>query len=128
MIDIAPLTYVSDSHIAGKGLFSEVPFLSGEMVLDYRPLFNEFYKIRWTELNEYQISHNWYVPINEEYCSTCDIQSKFIYFNHSRNPNCEWKINEGLILASRYIPSNQELTIDYRVEYRPNRQSFLDWI
>jgi SET domain-containing protein len=125
-IDNAPLAYIKESKIQGKGLFAEVPFLEGEVILNYVPWFRTFYKIKWEDLTKYQISYNWYIPVDEEWCLTSDIHSKFHYFNHSRNPNCKWLIQQGIIKAARYIPVNEELTIDYRVEYRPNRVSFAD--
>jgi hypothetical protein len=127
-IDNAPLTYIGHSPIAGFGVFAEIPFLKGEIILDYRPFIDTFYKIKWSDLTEYQTSHNWMIPINDEYCLTSDPVSKIHYFNHNQNPNCEWNIKEGIIKAARYIPLNEELTIDYRVEYRPNRQNFPNWI
>jgi len=127
-IDNAPLAYIGDSSIAGKGLFAEIPFITGDLIVDYRPFMDTFYKLKWNDLTEYQISHNWYIPVDEEWCLTSDIHSKFQYFNHSRNPNCKWLIQQGIIKAARYIPLNEELTIDYRVEYRPNRKGFSDWI
>jgi hypothetical protein len=127
-IDNAPLAYIGHSPIAGFGVFAEIPFLKGEIIVDYRPFMDTFYKIKWTDLNEYQTSHNWMIPIDDEYCLTSDPVSKIHYFNHNRNPNCEWIIKEGIIKAARYIPHGEELTIDYRVKYRPNRESFPEWI
>jgi len=127
-IDNAPLTYIGHSPIAGLGVFAEIPFITGDTVLDYRSFMSTFYKMKWEDLNEYQTSHNWMIPIDDEYCLTSDPISKIHYFNHNRNPNCEWNIKEGTIKAARYIKIDEELTIDYRVEYRPNRKSFADWI
>lgn len=127
-IDNAPLAYIGDSPIAGKGLFAEIPFLEGEIILNYVPWFRTFYRIKWNDLTEFQTNHNWMIPIDEEWCLTSDPISKIHYFNHSRNPNCKWLIEQGIIKAARYIPLNEELTIDYRVEYRPNRKKFPEWI
>jgi SET domain-containing protein len=127
-IDNAPLAYIGNSPIAGLGVFAEIPFITGELILDYNPFMDTFYKIKWEDLTEYQTSHNWMIPIDDEYCITSDPVSKIHYINHNRNPNCEWNIKEGIIKAARYIPLNEELTIDYRVEYRPNREKFPDWI
>jgi hypothetical protein len=127
-IDNAPLTYIADSLIAGKGIFSKIPFSEGEIILNYVPWFRTFYKLRWNDLTEYQINHNWLIPCDEEWCLTSDLISKIHYFNHSRNPNCKWLIPQGTIKAARYIQENEELTIDYRLEYRPNREKFPDWV
>ena len=127
-IDNAPLTYIGNSPIAGYGVFSEIPFIKGDIILDYKPFMDTFYKIKWNDLTEYQTSHNWMIPIDEEYCLTSDPISKIHYFNHNQNPNCDWNIKGGLIIANRYISLNEELTIDYRIEYRPNRERFPDWI
>ena len=122
------MTYIGNSPIAGSGVFAEIPFLTNEIILDYRPYMDTFYKIRWNDLTEEQISRNWLIPIDDVYCLTSDKTSKIHYFNHDRNPNCIWDIKEGIIKAGRYIPCNQELTIDYRVEYRPNRKTWPEWI
>jgi hypothetical protein len=127
-IDNAPLTYIGHSPIAGSGIFAEIPFITGDVILDYRPFMDTFQKIKWEDLNEYKTIHNWIIPIDDEYCLTSDPISKIHYFNHDRNPNCEWNIKEGTITASRYIPLNEELTIDYRVEYIHNRKEFPSWI
>jgi len=127
-IDNAPLAYIGHSPIAGFGVFAEIPFIKGEIILDYNPFMDTFYKIKWEDLTEYQTSHNWMIPVDDEYCLTSDPVSKIHYFNHNQNPNCEWDIPNGIIKAARYIPVNEELTIDYRVEYRPNRKGFPDWI
>jgi hypothetical protein len=127
-IDNAPLAYIGDSTIAGYGVFAKNTFVKEDIILDYRPFMDTFYKIKWSDLNRYQTSHNWMIPINEEYCLTSDPISKIHYFNHSRNPNCEWDIKEGIIKAARYIEIDEELTIDYRIEYRPTRENFPEWI
>jgi hypothetical protein len=127
-IDNAPLTYIGVSPIAGKGIFAEIPFLKGETILDYNPFKDTFYKSKWVDLTKFQTDHNWMIPIDDEYCLTSDPVSKIHYFNHNRNPNCEWLIPEMKIKAARYIPHGEELTIDYRVEIRPNRDKFPDWI
>lgn len=127
-IDNAPLTYIGTSPIAGHGVFAEIPFIKGDIILDYRPYMESFYKIKWNDLKQEQIDHNWLIPIDESYCLTSDQVSKIYYINHNKNPNCEWKIKEGLIIAARYITIGEEITIDYRVEERPNRIKFPDWI
>ena len=128
MIDNAPDCDVMSPSIQGRGLFAGRKFLSGQTVLDFTAYKKDFYKIRFDKLNEYQIKYNWYVQIDEEHCLTFDRFSKFSYINHSRTPNCNWLVNDFLIVAARNLAIGEELTIDYRLEYRPNRENFPDWI
>jgi len=127
-IDNASNARIGKSSIEGVGVFADIPFLTGEVILDYRPFFDTFYKIAWKDLTLFQTEHNWMIPINDEYCLTSDPISKIHYFNHSRTPNCIWNIKEGTIKAARYIPFGDELTIDYRIEYRPTRKEFPEWV
>lgn len=128
MIDNAPNCYVMSSRLHGMGLYAGKDFVKGEIVLDMTPYIKEFYKIRYDQLNEYQISRNWYIQEDEEHCLTFDRFSKFGYINHSRNPSADWMIYEYLIIAKRRIKRDEEITIDYRNEQRSTRKSWPDWI
>lgn len=124
----APDTYIKLSTIDGYGLFASKIFQIGDIVLDYRPYPDNWYKFKWNDLSETQVSKNWYIYIDEEYCLTNDKTSKFSYINHSRNPNCLWLINEKMIVAYKTIAKDEELFIDYRLEKRPSRTYYPDWI
>lgn len=128
MLDTAPDCYVMSSKLHGVGLYAGKNFEKDEILLDMSPYKKEFYKIRYDKLNDYQISRNWHINIDQENCLTFDRFSKFGYVNHSRTPNANWLINKYIIVANRYIKSNEEITIDYRTEIRPNRQEFPNWI
>ena len=128
MIDNAPDCYVMSSRVHGMGLYAGKNFVKGEVLLDMTPYRKEFYKIRYDQLNEYQISRNWYVQIDEENCLTFDRFSKFGYLNHSRNPSADWLVDEYLIIAKKDIKQNEEITVDYRLEQRPTRKNWPDWI
>ena len=66
--------------------------------------------------------------IDNEWCFTNNKYSKFSYINHSRDANCKWLVKEKLILADKNIDKDEELFIDYRLEERPNRVEFPNWI
>ena len=127
-IDNAPLTYVGDSLIEGKGLFALNGFIKGDIILDYTPFKETFIKTLWKDLTKYQTNHNWMIPIDDEYCLTSDPVSKIHYVNHSRTPNGDWQIDNMLILAAKDILKDEEIFIDYRLEYRPTRIKWPEWI
>ena len=128
MIDNAPDCYVMSSRLHGMGLYANRRFHKDEVIVDMTPYRKEFYKIKYNELNEYQISRNWYVQVDEDSCLTFDRFSKFSYINHSRDPVANWLVDEYLITASKNIKENEEITVDYRLEQRLNREKFPDWI
>lgn len=127
-IDDAPNTYVKPSPVAGYGLFASSPFKSGDLVINYNQPTTNWYRLKWTELTQEQIDRSYYVGLDEEYCVTCDLHSKFSYINHSRTPNCTWDIPGMTIKANRDIEKDEELFIDYRVEHRPTRIGWPEWI
>jgi len=120
--------YVKESSIEGYGLFASKDFKKGEIVVDYNLFPENCYEMKYVDLSEKQIRKNWYVMIDSESCITSDKFSKFSYINHSRNPNCFWDVDKGIIFADRDIQKDEELFIDYRLEPRPNRVEFPDWI
>ena len=126
--DNGPLTYIKESPIEGTGLFAQTDIEEGDIIIDYRPFKKSFYKIEWKDLRPSQYNKNWLVPVNEQYCLTNDRACKFHYMNHSREPNCRWHIKELYITAQKRIKKDQELLIDYREEYRPNRKKWPEWI
>lgn len=126
--DDAPFTYVKASSVEGFGLFTSKDIKKDELVIDYRLFPKDWCKVRYIDLNEEQIRKNWYVMLNDDDCITSDKYSKFSYINHSREPNCDWKLTMHKIIANRDIPKDEELFIDYRLEPRPNRVSFPEWI
>ena len=126
--DDAPFTYVKESSVEGYGLFAARDLRKDELVIDYRLFPRDWYKIRYVELTEEQSRKNWYVMLNDEECIVSDKWSKFSYINHSRTPNCDWVLSIHKIIANRDIEKDEELFIDYRLEPRPNRVSFPEWI
>ena len=126
--DDAPFTYVKESSVEGYGLFAAKDIKKHDLVIDYRMFPKDWYKTRYVDLSEEQIRKNRYVMLNSEECITSDKWSKFSYINHSREPNCEWVLNIHKIIANRDIKKDEELFIDYRLEPRPNRVSFPEWI
>lgn len=127
-IEVAPFTYISLSGTHGYGLFAEKKFNNGDIIIDYNPFFELFYKIRYDELTSVQCCKNWLKPLDVDHCLTSDITCKFHYMNHSRNPNCTWHVPDLVVVANKDIQKHEELFIDYRLEYRPNRLKFPDWI
>jgi SET domain-containing protein len=127
-IDNAPLTYIGGSQVEGKGLFSLNGFNKGDIILDYTPFKDTFIKTLWKDLSHYQTQHNWIIPVDDEYCLTSDSISKIHYVNHSREPNGDWQIANMLIVAARDIQKDEEIFIDYRLEYRPTRTQWPEWI
>jgi SET domain-containing protein len=126
--DDAPFTYVKESSVEGYGLFAAKGIKKNDLVIDYRMFPKDWRKIRYSDLTEEQIRKNWYVMLNDEECITSDKYSKFSYINHSRTPNCEWVLSIHKIIANRDIEKDEELFIDYRLEPRPNRVSFPEWV
>jgi hypothetical protein len=126
--DDAPYTYVKPSLIEGYGLFAAKDIKKNDLVIDYRMFPKDWFKTRFVDLTEEQIRKNWYVMLDSEECITSDKFSKFSYINHSRSPNCDWVLNIHKIIANRDIKKDEELFIDYRLEPRPNRISFPEWI
>jgi SET domain-containing protein len=126
--DNAPNTYIKKSSICGLGLFASKNFNTGEVIVNYNNFINNFYKIKWTHLKPEQYNKNWLLPIDENFCLTNDKSCKFHFLNHSRTPNCKWLIKELLVIANNAIQKDEELFIDYRLEYRPNRKQFPKWI
>jgi len=126
--DNAPNTYIKKSPTEGYGLFASKDFNEGELVIDYWLFPNSRYQTKYVDLTEEQIRKNWYVMVDPENCITSDKYSKFSYINHSRNANCFWDVENKKILANKPIKKDEELFIDYRLEPRPTRTKFPDWI
>jgi len=126
--DDAPFTYVKTSTTEGLGLFAKEGIKKNDLVIDYRLFPRDWRKVLFTELSEEQIRKNWYVMLSNEECITSDKYSKFSYINHSREPNCDWVLSIHKIIANRDIKKDEELFIDYRLEPRPNRVHFPEWI
>jgi SET domain-containing protein len=123
-----PVTYVSKSEVSGQGLFTKRDIEKGEIIIDNRPLKDTFYLLEWERLRPEQYNRNWLIPVDELYCLTSDEECELHYINHSRNPNCEWHIEELYITAKELIRKDKELFIDYRKEVRPNREKWPEWI
>ena len=126
--DNAPDAKVKASFTEGWGLFAGRDFKEGEVVIDYNLFPDSWYEMRYDQLSEEQVRKNCYVMIDNERCITSDKWSKFSYINHSRKPNCLWKVNDRLVVANRDITEGEELFIDYRREPRPTRTEYPDWI
>lgn len=126
--DNAPDTYVKKSSVEGYGLFASKDFNKDEIILNYNSFIKSFYKSKWSDLKPEQYNKNWLLPIDENYCLTNNRSCKFHFLNHSRTPNCDWQIKNLLIVANKNIQKDEELFIDYRLEYRPNRVNYPNWI
>ena len=126
--DNAPDTKVKASFTEGYGLFAARDFSRGETIVDYNLFPDSWYETRYNQLNTEQIRRNWYIMIDSDRCTTSDRWSKFSYINHSRKPNCLWKVEEKLILADLNITEGDELFIDYRLRPRLNRAEYSKWI
>jgi len=126
--DDAPFTYVKESSVEGYGLFASKNIKRGDLVIDYRMFPRDWKKLKYTELSPEQIRKNWYVMLNDEECITSDKYSKFSYINHSRKPNCDWILSIHKIVANQDIEKDEELFIDYRLEPRPSRVPFQEWV
>jgi SET domain-containing protein len=127
-IDNAPLTYVANSNIHGLGLFAEIPFLKGEIVLNYGLFPEIWYECLYSDLSDEKKEKSNFIMIDEERCITTDKKTKFGFVNHSRFPNCDYDLKNRLLIANRLISCNEEITIDYRVEYETYKKEFPDWI
>jgi SET domain-containing protein len=127
-VDNAPFTHIKESAISGLGLFASKPLKKGDIVVDDNPFIGRYYKRKWEDLTPEQCNKNWLLPLDEKYCMTMDYSNKLHYINHSRNPNCEWQIKKLTVIANRDIQQNEELFVDYRLEYRPNRSKYPEWI
>ena len=126
--DNSPLAYIKKSKIHGYGLFASQDLNENFTLIDYN-LFPKYWEIiKWSDLTQDQINKNWYIYLNEEECVTNNKSNKFNYINHSRTPNCNWLISDKLIITNTKIKKDEELFIDYRLEIRPNRNSFPNWI
>ena len=121
-------TYVKKSNISGYGLFTKTFIPKETIILDFRNKQYCWYELPVSNLTPYQISHNWYVMIDEYYCKTTDIISEITFMNHSRTPNCDWKVEDLYIITNKNIDKDEELVIDYRLEKRNNRTSLPLWI
>jgi len=126
--DNGPDTYVKKSGVDGLGLFAAKDFNPGDVVVDYNLFPASWYKMKYTDLTEEQISRNAYIMIDSAHCLTNDKSSKFSFINHSREPNCDWIVRDRVIVAAKPIFQDEELFIDYRMEPRPNRVSYPSWI
>jgi SET domain-containing protein len=126
--DNAPDTYIKESSIGGFGLFAAKNFSKDDVIVNYNNFVKNFYKLKWTKLKPEQYNKNWLIPLDEDFCFTNDKSCKFHYLNHSRTPNCDWYILKLLVIATKDIKKIEELFIDYRVEYRPNRVRYPEWI
>jgi hypothetical protein len=126
--DNAPNTYVKKSTTEGFGLFASKDFVKGDLIIDYNLFPENCYEMKYVDLSEDRIRKNWYVMIDNDNCITSDKISKFSYINHSRNSNCFWDVDKGMIFADRDIQKDEELFIDYRLEPRPKNVEFPDWI
>lgn len=108
-------SYVADSTIpnAGRGLFTAEPIRRGEIIVfpnqTHRIYTRDELMSMPSDSEEFNSSIRWF-----DNAYTVDPEKSDIYFiNHSFNPNCLWHL--GFIFALDDIPTNTEITIDYRV-------------
>lgn len=121
-------TYVKKSNISGYGLFAKTFIPKETIILDYRNKLNSWYELPVADLTLYQINYNWYIMLDNDMCKTIDETSELTFMNHSRTPNCDWKVEDLYIITNKNIDKDEELVIDYRLEKRTNRTSLPLWI
>ena len=126
--DNAPDTYVKNSSVEGYGLFASKDFNKNDLIIDYNLFLDSWYQTTYDKLTEYQILKSRFIMLDEINCITSDKISKFGYLNHSRNPNCICIFKKRIVVANKNIQKDEELFIDYRLEYRPTRHCFPEWI
>lgn len=126
--DNAPDTYVKISSVEGYGLFASRDFKPKDIIIDYGLFSDSWYQTTYDKLSKEKKEKSAYIMIDEINCITSDRISKFKYLNHSRDANCFWDIKNRKIFAFRNIQKDEELFIDYRLEYCPNGVSFPNWI
>jgi hypothetical protein len=122
------MLYIHPSSIQGNGVFTSMDLPKGYIVLDYRNDLKDWKLIKCSDLNQYQIDHNWNIMVGKEFCLTNDEVSLLHFMNHSRESNCLWHVEDLYIETSCDIVAGSELLIDYRLEKRSNRVSFPSWI
>lgn len=129
MLDNAPACYVKSSPIHGMGLFADIPFLTGETVLNFGMFPEIWFECLYSELPDEKKEKSNFVMLDSQRCITTDKRTKFGYVNHSRYPNCDYDIKNKLIVANRLISQDEEITIDYRSEpCGPGGENFPDWV
>lgn len=126
--DNAPDTYVKESLVEGYGLFASKDFKPKEIVIDYGLFSDSWYQTTYDKLSKEKKEKSAYIMLDGINCITSDKISKFGYLNHSRNPNCICIFKKRIVVANKNIQKDEELFIDYRLEYRPNDVSFPSWI
>lgn len=109
--DNGPDTYVKKSGVDGLGLFAAKDLNPGDVVVDYN-----------------LSSVNTHILFDNDLSTDNHKRSKFSFINHSREPNCDWIVRDRVIVAAKPIFQDEELFIDYRMEPRPNRVSYPNWI
>lgn len=61
------MLYVHPSPIQGKGVFTSEDLPKGFIVLDYRNNLKDWKLIKCSDLNQYQIDHNWNIMVGKEH-------------------------------------------------------------
>jgi len=104
--------FVTDSAIEGKGIFISKPILEGEIIMVIKgETISEEECIRREEEEG-----NVYIFWNDANYIDVINTKKIKYINHNCESNCSVEENDEdslLLIASRNIDANEELTIDY---------------
>ena len=103
--------YVADSQIHGKGLFAEAKISSESYIGFYqgeKTMQNGVYVLWVQQAGEGDDSDLWV---------GFDGSNELRFLNHCVTPNCEMDGQE--LYASRDIPKDEELTIDYGEWFEP---------
>lgn len=128
-------TTVKPSKIHGLGVFADEPASKGAVIWKFTPGFD----LRFTReqilsfpplIQIYLYKYGWRGKKSKLYCLASDNGR---YFNHSENPNCRSRHQEGeeeiITLALRDIAAGEELTDDYNsFEYEHSDNDVLDYI
>lgn len=127
MIDDAPLCYIGESNIEGKGLRANRPILNGQLVVNYGLC--PFDRKLFSDLTQEEINKCRWVGLTEEICLVpLSVSIKFFYANHSNNPNCLWITEKCSLFANKDIDINEEITYDYTLDIKPKNWPKPSWI
>ncbi len=117
-------TTVKDTPDKGSGLFTVEKITKGDIVFRDDPSFDRVFSREEVQsmpnvLREFVKFYASYDKKKQEYYLDAD-NTKFI--NHSDNPNITYIEDKGVMVATRDIDSDEELTSDYREYDDPSKE------
>ena len=128
MINNVPKCEVCKSKIDGYGLFAKELILEEEQIINFS--FSNFYQeVRYADQTDEFLREGKFIGISEEICLTAEGSTKFAAVNHSQNPNAVVDLEKRKVFALIDIQSNEEITIDVRLEPMSERaKQFSPWL